>query len=107
MDRLKHWLELHKLGGHYETFVANSIDLDVVPLLDAADFDQLGLNLGDRKRLIRAIRDLRQDATIPVGLSERNEPFLAASKPDSSVAESAEKLQLTMIFVDLVGSTAL
>lgn len=107
MDRLKHWLELHKLGGHYETFVANSIDLDVVPLLDAADFDQLGLNLGDRKRLIRAIRDLRQDATIPVGLSERNEPFLAASRPDSSVAESAEKLQLTMIFVDLVGSTAL
>ena len=49
------WLQ--KLGlGQYETvFAANAIDGDVLTELTEADFEKIGIPLGDRKRLMRAI----------------------------------------------------
>jgi len=52
------WLQ--KLGlGQYETvFAANAIDGDVLAELTEADFEKIGIPLGDRKRLMRAISAL-------------------------------------------------
>ena len=51
---------LRSLGlSHYETaFSNNSIDADVLPDLTDGDLAQLGVNLGDRKRLLKAIASL-------------------------------------------------
>ena len=83
------WLHGLGLDRYAEAFRANRIDLDVVPDLTNADLTALGVALGDRKRLLRAIAALREPARP------------APARPQ------AERRQLTVMFVDLVGSTAL
>ena len=70
-------------------FHENDIGLDMVGDLTDADLATLGVSLGDRKRLLRAAAALRAPAMEP------------AARP------RAERRQLTVMFVDLVGSTAL
>ena len=83
------WLRGLGLDRHAELFRANQIGLDVVPDLTDADLAALGVALGDRKRLLRAIAALREPA------------------PEPAARPQAERRQLTVMFVDLVGSTAL
>ena len=83
------WLRGLGLDRYAEVFRANQVDLDVVPDLTDADLTALGVALGDRKRLLRAIAALREPP------------------PPSAARPEAERRQLTVMFVDLVGSTAL
>ncbi len=76
-----------------EAFVAAEITVDLLAELTEADLADLGLPLGPRKALLRAIREGRE---APV-----------AAAPAASVPGAAERRQLTVMFVDLVGSTAL
>lgn len=55
---VRKWLEDIGLGKYVETFVANDVDLDVLHDLDERDLERLGVSLGHRKRLLRAITDL-------------------------------------------------
>ena len=84
---LEEWLARARLSRLAPTFHANGIGLDVVRSLTSGDLKELGLSIGDRKRVIAAIADL--------------EP--AAEPPPSE----GERRQLTVLFCDLVGSTAL
>src|SRR6516164_295466 len=93
------WLQ--KLGlGQYETaFAANAIDGDVLADLTEADFEKIGIPLGDRKRLMRAISALvagspQRDAKTEIAEHSQNAP-------------GAERRHLTVMICDLVGSTAL
>jgi hypothetical protein len=52
---LRCWLEQIGLAQHAETFAASDIDLDVLPELSDEDLKELGLSLGHRRRLLRAI----------------------------------------------------
>jgi class 3 adenylate cyclase/predicted ATPase len=94
---LKQWLEDHGLGQYAGLFLQHRIDLDVIPDLTELDLAELGLALGDRKRLQRAI------ATLP--------RITAAEQPGTSGAErggtGAERRQITAMFCDMVGSTSL
>lgn len=107
MDRLKAWLERHSLVEHYDLFVQHAIDFEIVSELSEADFAELGLKLGDRKRLTRALRTLTEEYPITSGLSEDAQPFDFETDPEALPHRDSEKLHLTMMFVDLVGSTAL
>ncbi|MDP2620459.1 MAG: adenylate/guanylate cyclase domain-containing protein, partial [Hyphomicrobiales bacterium] len=89
------WLEGLGLDRYAETFARNDIDLEVVAELSDDDLKDLGLTLGHRRKLLKAI------AALP-DVQERP----PASAPSRSKAE-AERRQLTVMFVDLVGSTAL
>jgi class 3 adenylate cyclase/predicted ATPase len=86
------------LGGYAELLAANKIELDVLPDLTDADLKELGIPLGDRKRLLKAFRTL---AAIPAAAGFGAAPGSSSSPPQ------AERRQLTVMFVDLVGSTAL
>ena len=55
MSDIVAWLENLGLGKYQEVFAANDIDIDVLAELTDADFKELGVSLGDRKRLLRAI----------------------------------------------------
>jgi SAM domain (Sterile alpha motif) len=52
------WLAEQGLGNYADAFADNGIDGDIMPDLTDADLKELGLNLGDRKRLLRAIAAL-------------------------------------------------
>lgn len=108
MSGLRQWLEGLQLEGYYESFVEQRIDLDVLPDLTEADLVDLGLPLGDRKRLMRGIAALGESR----GLPARPPPSLAGDPlpagPAQPLYEQDEELrQLTLLFADLVGSTAL
>jgi class 3 adenylate cyclase/predicted ATPase len=90
------WLDHLGLGQYAATFVENAIDLDVLPDLSDADFERLGVPLGHRKRILRALSS-------PAGNSHGATVGLSAAAPRSE----AERRQLTVLFCDLVGSTAL
>lgn len=91
---VRKWLEELGLGKYVQAFIANDVDLDVLHDLSETDLERLGLSLGHRKKLLRAIANL-----------ERHPPKIGEiGKPRPAVAE---RRQLTVMFVDLVGSTAL
>jgi class 3 adenylate cyclase/tetratricopeptide (TPR) repeat protein len=91
---------LHGLGlQQYEpAFRPNEIDARVLPSLTAEDLKDLGVTLvGHRRRLLDAIAAL--SAEVPAAVT-------AASR-DAPAPADAERRQLTVMFCDLVGSTAL
>ncbi|SIO66897.1 SAM domain (Sterile alpha motif) [Bradyrhizobium erythrophlei] len=95
---------LRKLGlGHYEAaFRENKIDDTVLPSLTAEDVKDLGVGfVGDRRKLLDAIAALRAGAIAPTPLSD------APLATDKAAKDSAERRQVTVMFSDLVGSTAL
>jgi len=86
------WLQTLGLERYAETFRDHEVDLDVVSELTEGDLEKLGIPLGHRKKLLRAIARLAEPETPVAGESPRAE---------------AERRQLTVMFVDLVGSTEL
>jgi hypothetical protein len=92
------WLRGLGLGQYEAAFRESKIDVDVLPELTEADLNQLGVPLGDRKRLLKAIASLGSAETI-------TKP--ASLGPTPSSTDAAERRQLTVMFCDLVGSTAL
>lgn len=102
---LKAWLEALDLGKYVETFVENDVDLDILPDLRESDFSELGVSLGHRKRILRAVAELTAAPDRDI-----EPPATLAAVGRAGTAETtieAERRQLTVMFVDLVGSTAL
>jgi class 3 adenylate cyclase/tetratricopeptide (TPR) repeat protein len=96
MSELRDWLRQNKFEQYADAFEANDIDLDILPDLSESDLEQLGLSLGNRRRLLKAI-------------AERS-AGIAQPKPSSAEATGsgdAERRQVTVLFADMVGSTAL
>jgi Adenylate and Guanylate cyclase catalytic domain/SAM domain (Sterile alpha motif) len=91
------WLRGLGLGQYEAAFRESEIDADVLPELTEADLEKLGIPLGHRKRLLKAIRSL---GTSPAAPAEAPPPVVPSE-------ETAERRQLTVMFCDLVGSTAL
>jgi class 3 adenylate cyclase len=98
MAGLDAWLKALGLGQYAQRFAENDIDLEVLPELSEEDLQQLGISLGHRKKLVRAIADLRDTG--------RTAQPRAPRRREARAAE-AERRQLTVMFCDLVGSTAL
>jgi len=97
------WLKGVGLVAYRELFAENAIDVDVLPHLTDEHLKDLGLPLGDRLRLRKAIDGLGASAPTDLG---RDLPRPADAATHSQVGE-AERRQLTVLFSDLVGSTAL
>ncbi len=89
------WLRSLGLGQYEATFRDSEIDADVLPELTDNDLEKLGVPLGHRKRLLKAIVGLAAAASAPSAAMPRLD------------AEAAERRQVTVMFSDLVGSTAL
>jgi len=97
------WLRRHGFQRYEPAFVANAIGSDVLSELTEDDLEKLGIPLGDRKRLIRAIRATLADShSAPLANDVAQRPHgEQPRKPD------AERRHLTVMLCDLVGSTAL
>src|SRR5271169_92054 len=93
------WLRGLGLGQYEAAFRDNAIDSTVLPSVTAEDLRDLGVILvGHRRRLLDAIAALGADAPTAA---------VAPVSTDAPAPADAERRQLTVMFCDLVGSTAL
>jgi class 3 adenylate cyclase/tetratricopeptide (TPR) repeat protein len=94
---IRRWLAEQGFAKYAEAFASNAIGLDVLLELTDADLKDIGITaLGDRKRLLKAIASLAAANVSTVV------PTATAPAPTD-----AERRQITVLFCDLVGSTAL
>jgi class 3 adenylate cyclase/predicted ATPase len=93
------WLQSLGLEQYEGVFRENAIDADVLHDLTEDHLREMGLPLGARLKLLKAISALAPGAE-PIGLT----PVIAPGGPP---ADTAERRQVTVMFADLVGSTAL
>src|SRR5713101_7523181 len=91
MQPIAHWLNALGLGQYAQRFADNDIDASILRDLTDEDLEKIGVSLGHRKKILRAIAELDE-----VGIA-----------PESPHWDEAERRQLTVMFADLVGSTAL
>jgi class 3 adenylate cyclase len=98
MQQIADWLKKLGMSEYAERFAENRIDLSVLCHLTDQDLKDIGVLLGDRRKMLAAIAELA--GAVP-----------AAPEPTAEIEpkaqDSAERRQLTVMFTDLVGSTAL
>ena len=99
------WLRSLGLGKYEAAFRENEIDETVLPSLTHEDLKELGVTaVGHRRKLLDAIAALRSDAS---GKAPSVDAATTSSTPSASPEDRAERRQVTVMFSDLVGSTAL
>ena len=93
------WLRSLDLGRYEQAFRDNEIDEQILPSLTGEDLKEIGVGpVGHRRKLLEAIAALS---------ASKPSPSLQRSAPAPDTHSSAERRQLTIMFCDLVGSTAL
>jgi predicted ATPase/class 3 adenylate cyclase len=96
MKGIAEWLASLGLGEYAQRFANNAIDLSVLRDLTEQDLKDLGVLLGHRRKILRAIAEL--DGVAPAPTERATEPLLR---------DEAERRHLTVMICDLVGSTGL
>ena len=96
MQQIAEWLEKLGMSEYAQPFAENGIDFGILPDLTDQDLKDIGVLLGHRRKLLRAIAELNEVEKGPLT------PPAAATPQDA-----AERRQVTVMFSDLVGSTAL
>jgi class 3 adenylate cyclase/tetratricopeptide (TPR) repeat protein len=96
MRGIAEWLASIGLETYAQRFAENAIDLSVVGDLTEQDLKDLGVLLGHRRKILRAIAELDGDAPAPI-----------ETVTEPALRDEAERRHLTVMICDLVGSTAL
>jgi class 3 adenylate cyclase len=100
MQQIADWLKKLGMSEYAGRFAENDIDMAVLPDLTDQHLKDLGVSFGHRLKMLRAIRDL---GNISVAVTAPSAPVAA----EPTRQDDAERRQLTVVFTDLVGSTAL
>jgi class 3 adenylate cyclase len=98
MQQIADWLEKLGMSEYAQRFAENKIDVWVLRHLTDQDLKDIGVPLGHRRKMLAAISDL--GGATPV----TTEPAAGA---EPKAQDTAERRQVTVMFSDLVGSTAL
>src|SRR5260370_38205331 len=96
MSDLRDWLRRNKLEQYADLFEGNDIDLDILAELSDGDLEQLGLSLGNRRRLLKAMAGRGAEAA-----------QWKPSSPAGSGSNDADGLQVTVLFADMGGPRTL
>ncbi len=97
MQQIADWLKQLGMSEYVERFAESDIDTSVLRDLTDQDLKELGVSLGHRRKMLRAIAELA--GAVPTS------PEPAFLEPKTQ--DAAERRQVTVMFSDLVGSTAL
>src|ERR1700745_2836112 len=102
MKTIADWLSQVGMHEYAQRFAENGIDLDILTELSDQDLEKIGVtSLGHRRKLLRAIANLKAAEQVAAGST------VAVAPPVPRSADTAERRQVTVMFSDLVGSTAL
>jgi class 3 adenylate cyclase len=97
MQQIADWLEKLGMSEYAQRFAENGIDVSVLRYLTDQDLEKVGVLLGHRRKMLAAISEVATaTATAP-----------KVFEPEPKSPETAERRQVTVMFSDLVGSTAL
>src|SRR5262245_61303573 len=99
MEQVADWLEKLGLSEYTARFAENGIDISVLRYLTDQDLKDIGVLLGHRRKMLAAISELTGAAPVT------SEATAVEAQPKTQ--DSAERRQVTVMFSDLVGSTAL
>src|SRR5262245_7890915 len=91
MQPIAEWLNAMGVGQYGQRFADNDIDASLLRDLTERDLEKIGVPLGHRKRILRAIAELQA----------------TASSSEATRADAPQRRQLTVMFCDLVSSTPL
>jgi class 3 adenylate cyclase len=91
------WLASLGLAEYGQRFAENGIDFSVLRYLTDQDLEKIGVLLGHRRKILAAIAELSGAAPV----------MPQPTPPEANRRHDAERRQLTVMFSDLVGSTAL
>ncbi len=98
MQQIADWLEKLGLGQYAQRFAENEIDISVLRHLSDQDLKDIGVPLGHRRKILAAIGELTSAAPATPEPAVGTEP---------KTQDTGERRQVTVMFSDLVGSTAL
>src|SRR4029077_2240920 len=99
VQQIADWLEKLGMSEYAQRFAENDIDTSVLPHLTDENLKELGLSLGHRVKLLAAIREL--------GGNQKTGEASATPTAELKPQDAAERRQVTVMFSELVGSTAL
>ena len=103
MQQIGDWLKRLGLGQYARCFAENDIDFSILYDLADQDLEKIGVqSLGHRRKLLRAMADLKDIETRASAI-----PIAAAVPAVAHSPDGAERRHVTVMFCDLVGSTAL
>jgi len=98
MQQVADWLKKIDLGQYAQCFAENDIDASVLPHLTDQSLKELGVSLEHRLKILAAIKELGGPTP---------KPAQPATPTETKPQDTAERRQVTVMFSDLVGSTAL
>jgi class 3 adenylate cyclase len=105
---IEEWLHGLGLQQYVTAFRENSVEAEVLPRLTAEDLKDIGvISVGHRRKLLEAITELRERSAPLSAAGAKASAQFTESAPDALSPTGAERRQLTVMFADLVGSTAL
>jgi len=112
MSDLRRWLDGLGLSRYHSVLAENEIDLEILPELTEEDLEKIGIPLGPRRKLFRALPAVKG---VQGSAAAATRPLPSATSDDAravgEAAESAlppgERRQLTVMFCDIVGFTEL
>jgi class 3 adenylate cyclase/predicted ATPase len=99
VQEIVEWLDRLGLGQYAQRFAEHEIDISVLPHLTDEDLKDIAIPLGHRRKILAAIGE-------PVAAAQ-TAPEQPAASPEPKTPDTAERRQVTVMFVDLVGSTEL
>src|SRR5262249_14099289 len=100
MQQIADWLKKLGMAQYSQAFADNDIDFSVLCHLTDQHLKDLGVSLGHRLKMLQAISDLGEASAAARASS-------APTPTEPTRQDDAERRQLTVMFTDLVGSTAL
>ena len=110
MHEVTDWLEKLGLSEYAQRFANNAIDLSVLPDLTDQDLEKIGVLLGHRRKILKAIAALNRAPAVQSDVADPTKPSATPPNPASLVdaaGAAGERRYLTVMFCDLVGSTAI
>ena len=115
--KLKSWLEALGLEKYGDVFADNDIDFEILPCLTEEHLEKLGVSIGNRIRILKAIGTLEPGSIEPPTAIPSNQPSanvsitepvdITPAAPELAPANDAERRPLTVMFCDLADSTEL
>ena len=116
MQQIADWLEKLGMSEYAQRFAENDIDIEILRELTDTDFDRLGVSIGHRRKLLKALAaGVPPAATAPpspptaLSLTPTQSRTAEAARPISPTKEvtRGERRYLTVMFCDLVDSTSI
>src|SRR5215471_17059288 len=113
MQQISDWLEKLGMSEYARRFAENDIDIEVLSELTDTDFDRLGVSIGHRRKLLKALAAGGPTAAAASPSSAMASPLApeqgrtAETARPLSPSTAGERRHLTVLFCDLVGSTGI